>query len=88
MDYVVYGLLSMTSLVAVFGATSAIAVAQLISNGLTLGMTLAVAISFSQNRSVLWAIIHSFLGWLYVFYYLLTRKRCHPDYTSQKNPPY
>jgi hypothetical protein len=39
--------------------------------GLTFGNALAIAISWSQNHSVLWSIIDGFLSWLYVLYYLL-----------------
>lgn len=44
---------------------------QAIGGGIGLGSIIAVAISWSVNHSVLWAIIHGFLGWLYVFYYLI-----------------
>ena len=37
--------------------------------GISLGTAIAVAISWSQNGSVLWAILHGFLSWLYVGYY-------------------
>lgn len=39
--------------------------------GITLGTLIAVLISWSVNKSVLWAIIHGFLSWFYVIYYLL-----------------
>ncbi len=45
-----------------------------IEYGVTFGTALAIAISFNENRSVLWAIVHGFFSWLYVLYYLLTRK--------------
>ena len=32
---------------------------------------LAIAISFSVNKSVFWAIIHGLFSWLYVIYYIL-----------------
>jgi hypothetical protein len=41
--------------------------------GLTFGNALAIAISWSQDHSVLWAIIDGFLSWLYVLFYLLFR---------------
>ena len=43
------------------------------STGISLGAAIAVAISWSMYKSVLWAIIHGFFGWLYVLYYLITR---------------
>ncbi len=39
--------------------------------GIGLGSVIAVAISWSLNKSILWAIIHGLLGWLYVVYYAL-----------------
>jgi hypothetical protein len=41
--------------------------------GVTFGNALAIAISWSQDHSVLWAVIDGFFGWLYVLYYLLFR---------------
>ena len=40
-----------------------------------LGTIIAVVISWSRNKSILWAIIHGFLGWLYVIYALLVKKK-------------
>ena len=34
---------------------------------------LAIAISYTANHSILWAIIHGILGWLYVIYFALFR---------------
>lgn len=42
-------------------------------HGVTFGSALAIAISWSQHESVIRAIIHGFLGWLYVIYYALIR---------------
>ncbi len=39
----------------------------------TVGLILAVVLSWSRNQSILWAIIHAFFGWIYVVYYVLTR---------------
>ena len=41
--------------------------------GVSLGMAVAVVISWSSYNSVLWAIIHGLLNWAYVAYYLFTR---------------
>lgn len=41
--------------------------------GIGLGTAVAVAISWSLHKSVLWAVIHGFLGWFYIVYYLFTR---------------
>ncbi len=44
---------------------------EVIKSGITMGSALAMVISFSLNQSVLWAIIHGLLSWVYVLYYLL-----------------
>jgi hypothetical protein len=41
--------------------------------GASFGSALAIAISWSVNKSILWAIIHGFLSWFYVVYYAITR---------------
>ncbi|MBX7513363.1 hypothetical protein K3179_02250 [Qipengyuania sp. GH38] len=41
--------------------------------GIGLGSAIAVAISWSQHQSILWAIIQGFFGWFYVIYYAFTR---------------
>jgi hypothetical protein len=41
--------------------------------GIGLGSAIAVAVSWSINKSLVWAIIHGVLGWLYVIYFALTR---------------
>lgn len=41
--------------------------------GVSFGSALAIAISWSVNQSVLWAIIHGILSWLYVIYYIIVR---------------
>ncbi len=43
----------------------------IVSNGISFGSALAIAISFTLNKSVMWAIIHGIFSWLYVIYYLL-----------------
>ncbi len=40
--------------------------------GLALGMAVAVSISWSIHKSVLWASLHGFLSWIYVLYYVIT----------------
>ena len=39
--------------------------------GIGFGTALAITISWSLNKSILWAIIHGFLSWIYVVYYAL-----------------
>jgi hypothetical protein len=41
--------------------------------GVGFGSALAIAISWSVNHSILWAIIHGIFSWFYVIYYALTR---------------
>ncbi len=40
--------------------------------GVGFGSALAITISWSIHKSILWAIIHGFLSWLYVLYYAIT----------------
>lgn len=42
-------------------------------SGIGFGTALAIAISWNTNQSILWAIIHGVLSWLYVIYYAATR---------------
>lgn len=39
--------------------------------GVGFGSALAIAISYTNNHSILWAIIHGIFGWLYVVYIAL-----------------
>ncbi len=39
--------------------------------GLGYGSVLAMVISYTQNHSVLWAIVDSMLSWFYVLYHLI-----------------
>ncbi|WP_181443624.1 hypothetical protein [Porphyrobacter sp. YT40] len=41
--------------------------------GIGLGSAIAVAISWSLHQSIIWAIVHGFLGWLYVIWHAFTR---------------
>jgi hypothetical protein len=45
------------------------------STGISFGSALAIAISWSQWHSILWAILHGICSWLYVIYFALTRHR-------------
>lgn len=44
-----------------------------VKSGIGFGSVLAMVISYTAYKSVLWAIIHGILSWLYVAYFLLTR---------------
>ncbi|MDH5445026.1 MAG: hypothetical protein OEY52_05675 [Gammaproteobacteria bacterium] len=39
--------------------------------GITFGTALAIAISYTANKSILWAIFHGLLSWVYVIYYAI-----------------
>lgn len=41
--------------------------------GISLGSAIAVAISWSLNKSIFWAILHGVFSWFYVIYYAFTR---------------
>jgi len=41
--------------------------------GISFGSALAIAISWSVNHSILWAIFHGLLGWFYVIYFAVIR---------------
>lgn len=41
--------------------------------GISFGSALAIVISWSQNHSILWAIVHGIFSWFYVIYFALTR---------------
>jgi len=41
--------------------------------GIGLGSAIAVAISWSLHKSIVWAAIHGILSWLYVLYFALMR---------------
>jgi len=44
-----------------------------VSQGISFGSALAIAISWSTHQSILWAILHGFFSWFYVLYFALTR---------------
>ena len=41
--------------------------------GVSFGSALAIAISYVNNHSILWAIIHGIFGWFYVIFFALFR---------------
>jgi hypothetical protein len=43
----------------------------IIATGITFGTALAITISYSYSHSVLWAIFHGILSWVYVIYHVL-----------------
>lgn len=46
---------------------------KVVEKGYTLGTILALIISWSVNKSILWALFHGFFSWIYVLHYALTR---------------
>jgi hypothetical protein len=47
--------------------------ASAVKAGVSFGSALAIAISWSEHHSIIWAIVQGFFSWLYVLYYALTR---------------
>jgi len=39
--------------------------------GASFGSALAIAVSYSNNHSLLWAVIHGILSWVYVIYFAI-----------------
>lgn len=46
---------------------------EVVKQGVSFGSALAIAISWSVNKSLFWAIVHGVLSWIYVVYYAVTR---------------
>ena len=46
---------------------------QVVKTGASFGSALAIAISWSVHKSILWAILHGIFSWFYVIYFVLTR---------------
>ncbi|WP_188085300.1 hypothetical protein [Pseudoalteromonas fuliginea] len=46
---------------------------EIVKYGVSFGTALVIAISWSANESVLWAILHGFLSWFYVIWHVITR---------------
>jgi len=43
------------------------------TTGVSLGSAIAVTVSWSLYHSLIWAIVHGVLGWIYVIYFALTK---------------
>jgi len=41
--------------------------------GISFGTALAIVISWSIHKSILWAIFHGILSWVYVIWHVFTR---------------
>lgn len=46
---------------------------EFVKSGVGFGSALAIAISFTTHKSIIWAIIHGFFSWFYVIYFAMTR---------------
>ena len=44
---------------------------EFIKTGITFGTALAIAVSYNANHSILWAILHGILSWIYVIYFAI-----------------
>ena len=44
------------------------------TSGIGIGAALAIVLSWHRNKSILFAIIHGVLSWLYVVYFALSRR--------------
>lgn len=44
-----------------------------VHDGIGFGAVLAIVISWSNNKSIGWAIVHGILSWFYVVYYFISR---------------
>lgn len=42
-----------------------------VKQGVGFGSCLAIVVSYTAHKSILWAIIHGLMGWVYVLYYAL-----------------
>ena len=50
-----------------------VVVKEVVKRGASFGSALAIAISYSAHKSILWAIIHGIFSWFYVIYFVITR---------------
>lgn len=46
---------------------------EIVRSGVTFGSAMAIAISWSVNKSILWAMVHGLFSWFYVIYYAVIR---------------
>lgn len=53
-------------------SVTAVSITSAAKAGISFGSALAITISWSANQSILWAIVHGFLSWIYVIYYALS----------------
>ena len=46
---------------------------EVVKTGASFGSALAIVISYTAHKSILWAILHGIFSWFYVIYYVITR---------------
>ena len=46
-------------------------ISKTVKTGISFGSALAMVISYTNWHSILWAIFHGLLGWIYVIYYAI-----------------
>lgn len=46
----------------------------IITHGIKLGNVIAIVISWSRNKSILYAILHGTFGWAYIIYFIISRE--------------
>jgi len=44
---------------------------RVVRDGISFGSALAIVLSYTKNASILWAIVHGVLSWLYVIYRII-----------------
>ena len=47
---------------------------EIVKHGVSFGTVLAIVLSFSVNKSILWAIVHGLFSWFYVLYFALFKE--------------
>jgi hypothetical protein len=52
-------------------STAVVVRREAVRSGISFGSALAIAISWSTNQSILWAILHGIFSWFYVIYYVI-----------------
>ena len=50
-----------------------VVIKEYVKRGASFGSALAMVISYTAHKSVLWAILHGIFSWLYVIYFVITR---------------
>lgn len=50
-----------------------------VKNSIGIGSAIAIVVSWERNKSILYAIVHGILGWIYVIYFVIIRE------SEQKN---